>query len=92
MADTFNANTAAGLVANPTFIGCVLINYGSGDQTFTSGVPRGIYLTTGGTLKVDFANGSTGTLTGLLAGTEYHFAITKIYQTGSATAAGYVLL
>lgn len=87
MADTFNASVPT-LAAGP-YIGCLLINYAS-DQTW-NGVARGIYLTTAGTLKVDFANGTTGTLGGLLVGTAYPFAITKIYTTGSATAAGYIL-
>jgi uncharacterized membrane protein (DUF441 family) len=87
MADTLNASVPT-LAAGP-YVGCLLINY-TADQTW-SGVARGVYLTTGGTLKVDFANGTTGTLAGLITGTVYPFAIMKIYQTGSATAAGYVL-
>lgn len=87
MADTLNASVPT-LAAGP-YIGCLLINYSS-DQTF-SGVARGIYLTTAGTLKVDFANGTTGTLSALVVGTVYPFAITKIYNSGSTTAAGYIL-
>ena len=88
MADTLST-TFPSLQAGPA-IGVVAINYGT-DQTFSSGVPRGFYLTVGGTLKVDFANGSTATLSALAAGTVYSFAITKIYSSGSSTAAGYVL-
>ena len=87
MADSYNASVPT--LSNGPAIGCLLINYTS-DQTWT-GVARGIYLTTAGTLKVDFANGTTATLSALAAGTIYSLAITKIYQTGSATAAGYIL-
>lgn len=88
MADTLSTSKPAGLDSGPA-VGCVAINYGS-DQLL-SGVARGIYLTTAGTLKVDFADGSTATLSSLAAGVIYALSITKIYSSGSATAAGYVL-
>jgi hypothetical protein len=72
-------------------VGAVAINYGSGDQTLPT-QSRAIYIGTAGTLKVDMADGSTVTFSNLAAGTIYPIAITKIYQTGSTTAAGLVLL
>jgi hypothetical protein len=88
MPDTFNTRAPGGIDAGPA-IGVVAINYAT-DQSLT-GVARGIYLTTAGTLAVQFADGSTATLSALAAGTIYPFAIVKILNSGSATAAGYVL-
>ncbi len=52
---------------------------------------RGVYVSGGsGSLKADFANGSTETITGLVTGTIYPFSITKIYDTGTDIT-GFVL-
>lgn len=75
--------------ASDPYVGAVAINYSS-DQTFTQN-PRGIYLSTGGTLKVDFIDGTTVSLI-LVAGVIYPFCISKIYSTGSSGAVGFVLL
>lgn len=69
--------------------GAVAIDYSSDDQTFTEN-PRGLLISTAGTLKMDFIDGSTVTM--VLAVGIYPFLITKIYKTGSSTAAGHVLL
>jgi hypothetical protein len=75
--------------ASDPVVGAVAIDYSVGDQTFAQN-PRGLLISTAGTLKVDFIDGSTATLA--LAVGVYPFCITKIYQTGSTTAAGHVLL
>jgi hypothetical protein len=75
-------------------IGAVAINYTADqDLQILGRRVRGIYISVAGTLKVDFVDGtSTGvTLANLAAGVVYPFCITKIYQTGSSTAAGVVL-
>lgn len=71
--------------------GAVAIDYSGGDQVLAT-ESRGIYIDTAGNLKVDMADGTTVTFENLAAGTIYPIAITKIYQTGSTTAAGLVLL
>lgn len=71
-------------------IGSYPINYSGGDQDINFPA-RGIYISTAGTLKMDFADGSTDTWANLVAGTMYPCAITKIYQTGSSNAAGNIL-
>lgn len=70
-------------------IGVVLIDYSGGDQAIVKPA-RGIHINTAGTLKVDFSDGSTATLT--LGVGLWPYEIRKIYQTGSLTAAGYVLV
>jgi hypothetical protein len=75
--------------ADDPYVGAVAIDYSGGDQTFTEN-PRGVLISTAGTLKMDFVNGTTATI--VLAVGVYRFSITKIYQSGSATAAGHVLL
>lgn len=71
-------------------VGAVAIDYSGGDQEFNVPV-RALYIDTAGNLKVDMANGTTVTFENLAAGTIYPIAITKIYQTGSTTAAGLAL-
>ncbi len=86
MADTFNTNFP-GFSSGPV-IGVVAIS--GSDQTLT-GVVRGVYVSGGsGSLKADFANGTTETITGLVTGTVYPFSITKIYDTGTDIT-GFVL-
>lgn len=46
-------------------------------------VPRGLYLGTAGTLKVDLADGTTFTFHNLAAGIEHAIATTKVYKSGS---------
>lgn len=87
MADTLPMK---GVGAADPAIGGVVIDYSGGDQEFTRPV-RGVYIGTAGTLKVDLVDGSTLTFSNLAAGQIYSLRITKIYQTGSATAAGNVL-
>lgn len=70
-------------------IGATLINYGAGDQE--PEVPsRGLYITVAGTLVVTLLDGSTATLSALLAGFVYPIGVRKITQAGS-TAAGFLL-
>ena len=90
MADTYDDRVP--LTPEAPAIGAYVINYGSGDQDLSTIRVRGIYISTAGTLKVDWKNGTTSTLAGLAAGVVYPFAITKIYQTGSSAAAGHVLV
>ncbi len=86
MADTFNANFPA--FSSGPVIGAVAI---SGDDQTLTGVVRGVYVSGGsGSLKADFANGTTVTITGLVTGTVYPFVITKIYDTGTDIT-GFVL-
>lgn len=71
--------------------GAIAINYSGGDQTLTR-QSRGLYISGGsGSLKVDMADGTTVTFAGLVTGSIYAFAVTKIYQTGS-DATGVILL
>lgn len=66
------------------------ISYGGGDQILTK-ASRAIYISTAGNLAVRFADSAGDvTLTGLLAGQVYSFALAIIRQT-SSTAAGVVL-
>lgn len=90
MADTYDERVP--MTPEAPAIGAYVINYAGGDQDLSTRRVRGIYISTAGTLKVDFANGSTATLSGLAAGAVYPFAITKIYQVGSSAAAGHVLV
>ena len=87
MADTL---TSTGVVnqSDPA-IGVVTIS-GTADLEFSKRV-RGVYVGTAGDLKADFADGSTGTLVGLLAGVVYPFCIVKVYDTGT-TMAGHALV
>lgn len=89
MADTYNRTAV--VQENDPAIGAVAISYGSGDQDLSGYRVRGFHVDTAGALKVDMANGSTVTFATLTAGAFYPYAITKIYQTGSA-AAGFVLV
>lgn len=86
MPDTFN--TTGVLYPSDPAIGSTVINYSGGDQVLLGKV-RGIHISTAGTLKVDWADGSTDTL--VFAVGTYPYCIVKIYQTGSTTAAGSVL-
>lgn len=89
MADTLPLRSPA--QQNDPAIGAVAISYGGGNQDLTGYVVRGFHIDTAGALKVDMANGTTVTFATLNAGQYYPYAITKIYQTGSA-AAGFVLV
>lgn len=61
------------------------------DWTNTRGT-QAIYVGGAGNLKVDFINGGVGvTITGVLAGVEYYFGVTKVYKTGT-TATNLVAL
>lgn len=92
MGDTFGERQP--LSPEAPAIGCKAINYSS-DQDLNDRRVRGLYISTAGTLKVDFVDGTTAstgvTLSGLVAGAVYPFCITKIYTTGSSGAAGVVL-
>ena len=87
MADTL---TLKGVGPNDPAVGGVAIDYAAADQTFTRNV-RALYIATAGTLKVDLADGSTVTFASLAAGTIYPLRVTKIYMTGSSSAAGLAL-
>ncbi len=76
--------------ASDPAIGVVAISYGGGDQVIVK-ASRGLYVTGAGTLVVTMADGSTATLSGLLAGIVYPFAIAGITQSGSS-ASGYILV
>ena len=49
-------------------------------------VSRGLYIGTGGTLKVTFEDGSVGEFTGILGGTVYPFAVRKVWATGTGSS------
>ena len=69
----------------------VAISVGGGDQTFAN-ASRGVYITTAGNIACRFVDGTQDvTITGLLAGQVYPFALAIIRQTNT-TAAGFVLL
>lgn len=89
MADTYADRVP--LSPDAPAIGAKVINYSS-DQDLSDRRVRGFYIGTAGTLKVDFVDGTTGvTLSNLAAGVVYPFCITKIYNSGSSSAAGVVL-
>ncbi len=67
-----------------------VIDYSGGDQTAIADGSNGIWINTGGTLKVDTWAGATGATFTVVAGLFPLRGIKKIYQTGSATAAGYI--
>lgn len=69
-------------------IGAVAIDYSSADQLIV-GSNRWLHISTAGTLKVDMARGDTVSL--VLAVGVYKYRITKIYQSGSSSAAGFVM-
>ncbi len=70
-------------------IGAIAINYSGGDQAIV--VPaRGLYISGAGNLVVEMLSGDAVTLTGLLAGVVYPFALRKIIQ-ASSTASGLIL-
>jgi hypothetical protein len=75
---------------NDPYVGAVAIDYSGGNQVLAV-TGRGILLTTGGTLSVVMQDGSAAVLT-LSANVDYRLAIREIKQSGSATAAGFVLL
>lgn len=86
MADTY---PQTGVVdSSDPAIGAVAINYGS-DQT-VAGRNRWILLSTAGTLKVDMPDGTTGVSLILAAGM-WKISVTKIYQSGSSSAVGFLL-
>ncbi len=86
MADTY---LQTGIVAtSDPAIGAVAINYASGDQDIV-GSNRWLHISTAGTLRVTMARGETVDL--VLAVGVYKYRITKIFQTGSTTAAGFVM-
>ncbi len=87
MADTYNS-TGVVNQSDPA-IGIVAIT-GLADVEFAKRV-RGVYVGTAGNLQADFADGTTGTLVGLLAGVVYPFCIVKVYDAGT-TMAGHALV
>lgn len=89
MADTYTRTAV--VQENDPAIGAVAIDYSGGNQDLSGYRVRGFHVDTAGALKVDMANGTTVTFATLNAGQFYPYAITKIYQTGSA-AAGFVLV
>lgn len=89
MADTFNRTAV--VQENDPAIGALAINYSGGNQDLSGYRVRGFHVDTAGALKVDMANGSTVTFATLTAGAFYPYAITKIYQVGSA-AVGFILV
>lgn len=77
-----NPRTNAPVERDAPYEGAVAIDYSGGDQTLTT-TCRGIFVGGAGNLKVDFIDGSTATLTGLIVGHVYRLCVRKIYQTGS---------
>jgi hypothetical protein len=75
--------------SNDPYRDIVNIDYSSVDQTFDQN-PRGFYLSTAGTLKIDTQD---GTEISAAFGVGYHpIRITKIYHSGSSTAVGFVCI
>lgn len=72
------------------YVGAIAIDVSAADQNLTTN-SRAIVVGVGGTLKVDFIDGTTVTFTGLTAGTLYPFCVKKVYFTGT-TATGCVAL
>lgn len=70
MGQTFPAQSAVAITAN--------------DSAALARTTRGIYVATTGTLKVDMADGSTVTFTGLAAGMIHPIAVSKVYLTGTS--------
>ncbi len=63
------------------------INLGA-DTTYTAGEPRGLFIGTGGNVKVDLVNGATGIVfKNLTAGQILPVRCTKIYSTANGTTA-----
>jgi hypothetical protein len=71
-------------------VGIVAIDYSGGNQTPSVPV-RGVLVTTAGALSVVMADGTSGTISGLLAGVVYPLAVATVVQSGS-TAAGFFLV
>lgn len=85
MADTY---TTRGVVSqSDPAIGILAIDFSS-DQTI-SGNARGLHISTAGTLNVIMADGSTGAL--VLAVGVYPYRVTKILNSGSSNAVGFIL-
>ncbi len=84
------SSTARAVQRTDPAVGAIAISYGGGDQT--PNIPtRGLYITVAGTLVVTMLDGTTATLSGLLAGLVYPLCVQKITAAGS-TAAGFFLL
>ena len=60
-------------------------------STITKTPTRALYIGSAGNIKVKMASGNDATLTGLVAGSIYPFAVTYVYST-STTASGIVAL
>jgi hypothetical protein len=71
-------------------VGIVAIDYSSTDHTPSVPV-RGILVTSAGALAVVMVDGTSGTLSGLLAGVIYPLAVATVVQSGSS-AAGFFLI
>lgn len=76
------------VTSNAPYLGAEVINYAAADQELDPPA-RGFHCNTGTTIKVDFVDGTTATLTVNTKET-YRYAIKKIYKVGSDVA-GYVL-
>lgn len=79
--DTFGKNP------NISVVGSEPCDISTTDAAPTGGVCRGIYIEVAGTVKADFADGSTDTLANVAAGMWHAMAVTKIYKVGT-TATG----
>lgn len=77
--------------ADDPYVGAVAIDYSGGNQVLATH-SRGIYVGVGGALAVTFIDGSTATLTGLVAGTVYRLCVKQINQTGSTATGCFALL
>jgi hypothetical protein len=75
MGQTFPAQSAAAITPN--------------DSTALTQTTRGVYVGAAGNLKVDMADSSTVTFTGLAAGMVHPIAVKKVYATGT-TATGII--
>jgi hypothetical protein len=56
------------------------------DSVELTKVPRGIYVTTSGTLRVKMVNGDTVSFGGIVGGMVYPLRIRQVYQTGTTVA------
>jgi hypothetical protein len=56
------------------------------DTVEVTRVPRSIYVTTSGTLRVKMVSGDTVSFAGMVGGMVYPFRIRQVYQTGTTVA------
>lgn len=69
---------------NISIVGSETADLSTTDATPTSGVCRGLYVEVAGTVKADFADGTTDTLLNVAAGMWHPMAVTKVYKSGTS--------